>query len=254
MAGDWITGEEVEQNFNVIPLEIGKACFDGRITAYLLKGWGPIYERSKLPRVPKYPPTGIDRKNYTQSGESVKWDWDTQLTHIARLKRRYVALYSLLEKVALAIETRSAQLSPLAKIPLPGGVVITIQNFDAEEDLNENLFKERTIEDLKRIHSLISIKIESAKDQAKRERVRLIGDTTYLSAERHCLLERNAFRGQIAEMDIYQYAWDKLMAEAYLWFIDGKTYADNQLEGRLFTFGFESFIAVYAKKNRVMPS
>ncbi|MDR2604803.1 MAG: hypothetical protein LBC55_05570 [Desulfovibrio sp.] len=60
----------------IAAVALGKACFDGTLTAYVPEVLKKIYEFSKVQRVPKYPPPGIDALQYVRTGEKVRWDWE----------------------------------------------------------------------------------------------------------------------------------------------------------------------------------
>jgi hypothetical protein len=76
MGREWITGKEIMDVHGIAAAELGKSCFDGTLTAYVPEVLKKIYDFSKVQRVPKYPPPGIDPLQYVQTGEKVKWDWE----------------------------------------------------------------------------------------------------------------------------------------------------------------------------------
>lgn len=73
-------------NFGITAIQLGRACYEGRIEAYLPDVELPVYEFSKLPRIPKYPPAGIDPMDHVKSGETVKWNWE-DILGVSTLRR-----------------------------------------------------------------------------------------------------------------------------------------------------------------------
>jgi hypothetical protein len=74
MPGEWITGADVMQTHGMLAVEIGKACYDEKLHAFT-ETLIPILEETKIGKIPKYPPIGVDRFQYIQYGPVVEWDW-----------------------------------------------------------------------------------------------------------------------------------------------------------------------------------
>lgn len=79
MAGDWITGEELMQEYGLAAAEIGKACYDGTIHAFTADTLIPVIEESKIAHIPKYPPVGVNPKDHVQYTYAPRWNWDEYL-------------------------------------------------------------------------------------------------------------------------------------------------------------------------------
>jgi len=72
------------QEHGVLATEIGQACYDGELHAYAETGQ-PVLEDTKLPRIPKYPPVGVNPFDHIQYTHIPKWDWSEQVAADNRL-------------------------------------------------------------------------------------------------------------------------------------------------------------------------
>ncbi|MCL1927056.1 MAG: hypothetical protein FWF95_08035, partial [Syntrophorhabdaceae bacterium] len=72
--GGWITGKEVMEEYGVRAFDIGEACFKGELKAFTEAG-ELLIEETKIPKIPKYLPVGVNPLEHIQHGIAVKWDW-----------------------------------------------------------------------------------------------------------------------------------------------------------------------------------
>jgi len=84
MPGGWITGADVMQEHGVLAIEIGQACYDGKLHAYTETGTA-VLEKTKLAHVPIYLPAGADQLDHIQYTHSPEWDWPGTEVNRARL-------------------------------------------------------------------------------------------------------------------------------------------------------------------------
>jgi hypothetical protein len=75
MAKPWIIGKEIMDVHGIAAVDLGQACFDGKLTACLPHSLKEVYELSKVPRIPQYPPIGVNPLEHIKTGENVEWDW-----------------------------------------------------------------------------------------------------------------------------------------------------------------------------------
>jgi hypothetical protein len=74
MNGGYITGKEIIGQCGKLAVEIGQACYDGTICAFT-ETLTPVVEGTKLGKIPKYPPVGVNPLDHVQYAISPKWDW-----------------------------------------------------------------------------------------------------------------------------------------------------------------------------------
>ena len=239
MAGDWITGEQVENEFKVVPIEIGKACFDGTITAYAQAGWGPIYEISKLDRVPKYPPPGVDRMDHIQRGETVIWDWEEKVVGELVCKRK--KLQNLLDGANLASWIkRCTSDGSSVKVWLSRDPVMA-RLFPIHIEVAEAHFMNKSIERLEDIQTRLKRCIGKINSLIAVKKNRTIDAGLYLIAEMHYSWNKRIPKDSVLEQDVYKYAWDYLMRTAYDFVIGDRRLSDEDLAERIFLFNFDVF-------------
>ena len=260
MTDNWMTGEQVENEFKVVPIEIGKACFDGTITAYVQTGWGPIYEISKLDRVPKYPPPGVDRMDHIQRGDPVKWDWE-EILGVREKRSKLLACEQELKDViavwkaktppkrASAVLQEDSSLKYLCPVDIsstppyeedtPAGV--QIRTTDGQLGVLRlggtlpNLYKESTFQQLDALIPTLS--------REYRELENSILEMTEPPIEAMTEAKKVVDKNGVLCSDIYNsvrsIAWQALMPARYYWVIDGELLENDDLEGRLFFFDFD---------------
>ena len=76
MTKEWITGDEIIGQFGKMASQIGQACYDDLLHAFIDKVGLPVREITKSPRIPKYPSHGLDANDYAQSCLFPYWNWD----------------------------------------------------------------------------------------------------------------------------------------------------------------------------------
>ena len=76
--GGWISGSDVMQKHGVLAVEIGRACYDGKLRAYTETGT-QVLEETRLAHIPKYPPVGVNPFDHIQYTHSPEWEWGNQL-------------------------------------------------------------------------------------------------------------------------------------------------------------------------------
>ena len=246
MAGDWITGEELMREYSIVPVELGSACFGRELTAYFQAGWGPIYEISKLDRVPKYPPPGVDRMDHVRRSESVRWDWEDILQ--VSEKRTELDQCEQLLRYAVAV---CKEKYPQTLLPEISSILFLLSYLPCEEMISyfckTNPLNDYTFEQLSEFITVL----ESKRTSLYGEIYRLTAPHLDARIAAECIMaDLNTSKvgyGKDLHTPAETFAWQTLMPIAYYWLSDGQMQTDGDLEGRLFCFDFDMFLFRFQK-------
>jgi len=72
--GGWITGKEVAEKYGVRAVDIGQACYEGKLQAFTEDG-ELIVEETKVIKVPMFPPDGVIPIDYARFENRPFWNW-----------------------------------------------------------------------------------------------------------------------------------------------------------------------------------
>jgi len=241
----WITGLEVMDKFGVSAIRLGQACHDGQLAAYLPDVELPVYDLSKLPRIPKYPPAGVDQMDHIQIGETVRWDWEeiigvSGLRHeLAQIKHVLGILIPVMDKKRTHNRTVLADVgeycTAVKDVYLNPYANVEFLNNKSFEELTT--FKDALVKKKLSIEQEIRIKTEAPLSVRLDEKVSRI------------LFELNIHEWNESN----DFIWKKIMPFHHQLIINGSTLDYEELEGQLVYFNYDMF-SRYAKKLDESPN
>jgi len=79
MVKGWVTGTDIMEQYGKAATEIGQACYDGVLHAFTADVLEPVFEESKLPHIPLFPPVGVNPLDHVQYTAKASWDWGDYL-------------------------------------------------------------------------------------------------------------------------------------------------------------------------------
>jgi len=226
----WILGQDVMDTYRVAPVEIGKACFDGSLTAFHRDLLEPIYDLSRLPRVPKYPPVGVDKMNHIQTGERVEWDWEV-IQGVDKLRIKLRKAECLLEQ-ALAVCKEKDTRSLLSRVAHGSPIGV-----DVPKVSKHNPFRGCTFEEAKRYKENLKMDILTIKNEIllKTE----VSTDAFVEAE--SIVEEAGCHPDEIYSRAQRFAWNTLMPTEHFWLVNGELLEPQDLDSRLFFFDFAMF-------------
>ena len=71
----WLTGKEVTEKYGIQAVELGSACYEGKLKAYQSVTCKEYFEETKVAKIPSYYPTGVDPRGHIKRGIKVEWEW-----------------------------------------------------------------------------------------------------------------------------------------------------------------------------------
>ncbi|MDR0881615.1 MAG: hypothetical protein LBP55_03615 [Candidatus Adiutrix sp.] len=226
---EWITGQKVMKDYGLSAAGLGEHCYSGKLTAYIAEIEKPIYELSKIQRVPEYPPPGVDPHDHIQSGEEVRWDWD-DILKVKPIRLKLANIKWALGQLMAAWEEKNPHtlLGRMGKgygqdIP---GLWIPPYNED-------NYFKDYSFDELTRLKSAWEIKCRQLDLE-----IRELTDPNF-----EAIVAAEGFREEYPNLnfDTYGYAWKTIMPVFWRVLIDGQPFNSEDIKGQLFFFNFDMF-------------
>jgi hypothetical protein len=228
----WISGHEVMDTYRIAPVELGRDCFDGLLTAFHRDLLEPIYDMSQLPRVPKYPPVGVDKMDHIQTGERVEWNWEI-IQGVDKLRAKLQQAESLIgqaEAVCKEKDTRSLMTQGVGKYF--SGMAKAVPEVDEHNPFRKCTFEEATHCRDKLVTEAYAIKNEIY------QKTEVKGNALLIAQER---VEELGCHPDEVYSKAQKYAWDKLMPIEHFWLVNGELLEHEDLDSRLFFFDFAMF-------------
>jgi hypothetical protein len=263
MVTPWITGKEIMDVHGIAAAELGKACYDGILTAYLPDVPREVYELSKVQRVPKYPPPGIDPLNYIQPGEKVRWDWEFILgvkplkILLLQTEHSLGACYAVLKYKRDKVNRESSLWLHEYGIMPPIGLRNIPRYTEDDDDVKthhadrsgiriiprsnkyDNPFSKLGIDEL--------VEMNRKLEQSRFELSQQICKLSEPNFEALCIVQAQADECGISDSYTYarEHAFTVFMSTQYSYLIDGEIKDELSIKGRLFHFDFDMFHRVY---------
>jgi hypothetical protein len=255
----WITGREIAEKYGIAVVEIGRACHEGRLHAYMADICKEIYELSALPRVPKYPPPGTDARAHVGKDENVFWDWDA-ISGVDALRQSLSRLEIILGACFAVWRVRAEEEN--AGLPLLSGDRHDTQppsglsnipayveeagesfpetdgiRFSRSSHRRPDFFRDWTFEKL----SALKAALEDRRFSLQQE---IIGKTEP-NFSALVAAQRLAEQAGISRDELYSYsrnfAWKHIMSMSYDFLVGDEIIESSKLEGRVFFFDFDMF-------------
>jgi hypothetical protein len=256
MAGRWITGKELMEQYELAAVELGTVIFEGRLKAYVPEVLLEVYELSKVRRVPKYPPPGIDAMQYVQTGEVVRWEWDIILgvqklrIELLRVEKRLGECFAVYR--AKAEKENSLWLHEYDTTPPLG--LLHIPRYDDDEQNNKeasyssgfrivaskNSYNPYKHYDLKQLKDEKQ-KLEDERFKLSQEILRLTEPSFIALIEAQGLADRCGMPLDEQYSCARETAFKTIMVVSCNYIIDGEVVDESSIKDRLVYFDFDMY-------------
>ena len=105
MVKGWLTGTDIMEQYGKAAVEIGQACYDDVLHAFTADVLEPVFEESKLPHIPLFPPAGVNPLDHVQYTAFTYWDWSDHLYKDTEPEPQYkdLKMWSFADEIGLDI-------------------------------------------------------------------------------------------------------------------------------------------------------